>query len=61
VTSRFRRSRPGDKWHLDEVFIRSRGEQHHLWRAVDQDGHVLHILVQSRRMPRRQNGFFESC
>jgi putative transposase len=34
---------------LDEVFIRSQGELHYLWRAVDQDGVVLDILVQSRR------------
>ena len=40
-----RRPRPGDKWHLDEVFIRIQGEQHYLWRAVDQDGVVLDILV----------------
>ena len=44
-----RRPRPGDKWHLDEVFIRVRGKLHYLWRAVDQHGHVLDILVQSRR------------
>jgi putative transposase len=30
--------RPGDKWHMDEVFIRIQGVQHYLWRAVDQDG-----------------------
>ena len=29
-----RRPRPGDRWHLDEVFIRIRGELHYLWRAV---------------------------
>ncbi len=46
---RRRRSRPGDKWHLDEVFISINGMQHSLWRAVDQDGTVLDILVQSRR------------
>src|SRR3981189_2346960 len=46
---RRRRSRPGDKWHLDEVFIRIGGVQHYLWRAVDQDGVVLDILVQPRR------------
>ncbi len=47
-----RRPRPGDKWHLDEVFIRIGGKQHYLWRAVDQHGHVLDILVQSRRNTR---------
>src|SRR5947209_5966196 len=38
---RRRRSRPGDIWHLDEVFIRINGELHYLWRAVDQYGVVL--------------------
>lgn len=38
-----------DKWHLDEVVITIRGKKHWLWRAVDQDGFVLDVLVQSRR------------
>jgi putative transposase len=49
---RRRRPQPGDKWHLDEVFIRIRGVQHYLWRAVDQEGVVLDILLQNRRMPK---------
>jgi putative transposase len=40
---------PGDKWHLDEVVISIAGRKHWLWRAVDQHGVVLDILVQSRR------------
>jgi putative transposase len=44
-----RRPKPGDTWHLDEVFLTIRGERHYLWRAVDQDGHVLDIVVQRRR------------
>src|ERR671912_2934437 len=39
----------GDKWHLDEVVIKIAGKKHWLWHAVDQDGIVLDILVQSRR------------
>jgi len=39
----------GDKWHLDEVVITISGIEHWLWRAVDQNGMVLDILVQSRR------------
>ena len=39
----------GDKWHLDEVCLMIGGRKHWLWRAVDQDGVVLDILVQSRR------------
>jgi putative transposase len=46
---RRRRARPGDKWHLDEVFIKIHGKTHYLWRAVDQDGTVLDILVTSHR------------
>jgi putative transposase len=44
-----RHPRLGDKWHLDEVFLTIHGERHYLWRAVDQDGHVLDILVQRHR------------
>jgi putative transposase len=55
---RQRRPRPGDKWHLDEVFIRIQGELHYLWRAVDQHGVVLDILVQSRRNARAAKRFF---
>ena len=46
---RRRRPRPGDKWHLDEVFMKIGGKTHYLWRAVDQNGNVLDILVTSRR------------
>src|SRR3712207_6105003 len=46
---RRRLPRAGDKWHLDEVAIRIAGVQHWLWRAVDQNGMVLDVLVQSRR------------
>src|SRR5215467_8870201 len=46
---RRRRARAGDKWHLDEVLLKINGKRHWLWRAVDQHGVVLDILVQSRR------------
>jgi putative transposase len=55
---RHRRPRPGDKWHLDEVFIKVNGEQKYLWRAVDQDGNVLDILVQDRRDTAAAKRFF---
>ena len=55
---RRRRPRPGDKWHLDEVFITINREHHYLWRAVDQDGHVLDILVQRRRDKHAAKKFF---
>ncbi|WP_328433032.1 IS6 family transposase [Streptomyces sp. NBC_00425] len=46
---RRRQPRPGDKWHLDEVFVKINGDQKYLWRAVDQDGNVWDVLVQNRR------------
>ncbi|MFE2570564.1 IS6 family transposase [Streptomyces mirabilis] len=55
---RRRRPRPGDKWHLDEVFIKINGVQKYLWRAVDQDGNVLDILVQIRRDKAAARRFF---
>jgi transposase-like protein len=55
---RRRRPRPGDTWHLDEVFIKINGKTHYLWRAVDQDGNVLDILVTSRRDAKAATRFF---
>ncbi|MFF2518904.1 IS6 family transposase [Streptomyces sp. NPDC058086] len=55
---RRRRPRPGDKWHLDEVFIKINGEHKYLRRAVDQDGNVLDILVQNRRDKAAARRFF---
>ncbi|RZU35651.1 IS6 family transposase [Edaphobacter modestus] len=46
---RKKRARFGGKWHLDEVFLKMNGVQHYLWRAVDQNGAVIDILVQPRR------------
>ncbi len=57
---RHRRPRPGDKWHLDEVFLTINGERHYLWRAVDQDDHVLDSLVQSRRHSHAAKQFFRT-
>jgi putative transposase len=53
-----RRPRPGDKWHIDEVFIRIQGKLHYLWRAIDQNGNVLDILVQNRRSAKAAKRFF---
>jgi len=50
--------RPGDRWHLDEVFLKIQGKLQYLWRAVDQDGEVLDILVQPRRNKRAAKKFF---
>jgi putative transposase len=49
--NRIRRRAPygGDKWHLDEVVITIAAKKHWLWRAVDREGFVLDVLVQSQR------------
>ena len=53
-----RQGRLGDIWHLDEVFVKIRGERHYLWRAVDQDGDLIDILVQRYRNARAASRFF---
>jgi putative transposase len=52
------RAQPGDKWHIDEVFIRIKGKTHYLYRAVDQHGTILDILVQKRRNRQAAERFF---
>lgn len=51
IVKRIRSRAPGrgDKWHLDEVVVTMQGQRYWLWRAVDQEGFVLDVLVQSRR------------
>ena len=53
-----RQGRLGDIWHLDEVFVTIQGQRRYLWRAVDQDGDVIDILVQPRRDCRAATRFF---
>lgn len=55
---RRRQPRPGDKRHLDEVFLTIKGKRYYLWRVVDQDDNVLDILVQSRRNEKAAKKFF---
>src|SRR5476651_1318532 len=46
---RKRRPKPHATWHLDEVYLKINGRMVYLWRAVDAEGEVLDVLVQSRR------------
>jgi putative transposase len=46
---RFRRARPSDRWHVDEMVVRIAGQRMYLWRAVDHEGEALDMLVQRRR------------
>ncbi len=53
-----RGGRLGDTWFLDELFVIIQGKRQYLWRAVDQDGDVIDILVQARRDRRAAERFF---
>ena len=46
---RKRRPKPHTTWHLDEVYLKINGRMVYLWRAVDAEGEVLDVLIQSRR------------
>ena len=50
--------RLGDIWHVDEVFVKIGGERHYLWRAVDEDGGVIDVLVRRYRNARAAERFF---
>jgi len=49
----------GDTFYLDEVFVKIRGQQHYLWRAVDQDGEVVDVFLQTRRDGKAAKRFFK--
>ena len=53
------RRKPGSTWHLDEMFVTLRGEPYLLWRAVDEHGTELDILVQKRRDKTAAKRFFK--
>src|SRR5262249_36943186 len=54
-----RQGQLGDSWYLDELFVRINGQQQYLWRAVDQDGDVIDILLQPRRDQHAAARFFQ--
>ena len=49
----------GDTFYVDEVFVKIRGKQHYLWRAVDQDGEVVDVFLQARRDGASAKRFFK--
>ncbi|MGF6441029.1 transposase-like protein [Paraburkholderia youngii] len=53
------RRKPGSNWHLDEMFVTLRGESYLLWRAVDEHGAELDILLQKRRDKAAAKRFFQ--
>ena len=55
---RRKQGRLGEIWYVDELFITIQGQRRYLWRAVDQDGDVIDILVTKRRDRRAAKRFF---
>jgi putative transposase len=53
------RRKPGSTWHLDEVFLKLQGEPYVLWRAVDEHGTELDVLLQKRRDKAAAKRFFK--
>ena len=49
----------GDTFYIDEVFVKIQGRQHYLWRAVDQDGEVVDVFLQTRRDGTAAKSFFK--
>ena len=58
---RRKQGRLGDVWHVDEIFITIRGKRHYLWRAVDQGGDVIDILVTKHRDRQAAKRFFRKA
>jgi putative transposase len=56
---RRRRPQPGDTWHVGIVFLKIKGRLYYLWRAMNQHGVVLDILVQDRRNATAAKRFFK--
>lgn len=54
---RMNRPKPNSTWRIEEVFLKINGKQMYLWRAVDDDGEMLDILLQSRRNKRTAISF----
>jgi len=54
-TLRSARANPSPRWHMDEMVVRIRGTRMYLWRAVDDEGEVLDMLLQKRRNKRAEN------
>jgi putative transposase len=55
------RCRPSPRWHLNEIVVRIAGRRMYLWRAVDDEGEVLDVLVQRRGTRRRPGSSCVNC
>ena len=60
-TLRKRRGKLGDRRFMNEMVVTIHGQRHYLWRAIDQDGDVIDILMQRRKNKRAASGFSVKC
>lgn len=54
---KIRSERPSSVWHLDEIFTRINGNEIYIWRAIDDEGTVLDVLVQRRKTVKLRSGY----
>jgi transposase-like protein len=57
--ARFARHRVGDRWHVDETYVKAAGRWVYLYRAVDQFGQVIDVYVSKRRNAQAAYQFFQ--
>src|SRR5947208_10631778 len=58
-TARFRRHSPGDRWYVDETYVKVAGVWRYVYRAIDQYGQVIDVLVSARRDAAAARQFFQ--
>ena len=56
-----RRRRVGRRWFVDEVFLFRKSEKRYLYRAVDEDGVVVDVLLRDHRDTASAEAFFRQA
>jgi hypothetical protein len=59
--ARFARHAPGDRWHVDETYVKVNGTWRYVYRAVDQHGQVIDVLVSTRRDAKAARRLPDEC
>jgi IS6 family transposase len=56
--ARFTRRSPGDRWFVDETYVKVNGVWRYVYRAVDQHGQVIDVLFSTHRDAAAARRFF---
>jgi IS6 family transposase len=59
--ARFARNAPGERWFVDETYVKVNGVWRYVYRAIDQDGQVIDVLVSARRDAATARRFFQKA